>query len=289
MTLGDWYWGDGNSTLQDNNPVHTYNDPSTPHNVALIVTPKSDVLGIDLIDCGVTFANVTEYLDLQNLMVSNNPLLDSINLFLNDNLQSFTGNFCNIGAIIFPQNPSNLTTLELNGNFILGNIDISDLVSLINYSAEGTNMSFIDVSSNVDLVNINISNNLLSSFEINKLLNDLDLNGKLNGFLDYSNNAGNPTVEASDAYDNLINKGWNLVGKEPPYYRTTEEGDQRVVESLSDDRITEGDILPQLNLLFNGEELLFNGEVIEFNQIQNENGLLFNGQELLFQDEELNL
>lgn len=239
MALADWYWGDGNSTLQNNDPTHTYVDFAIPHSVNMLINPVTDVIGIDLDDCGVTSVDVSNYTDLISLLIGNNPALTAIDLSNNPDIQIIFCNDCNISTITFPVDTTIITDLSINGNGSLNNFDISSLTSLSFYSSQFTNSTTIDVSLNVLLSHVDVSFNQLPSTEINQLLIDLDTNGVTDGYLDYSNNADGPTVESSTAYDNLLGKNWTIIGNPPPYNRVTESGDNRVLEDLVDNRITE--------------------------------------------------
>ena len=249
-----WDWGDGNQTLDNNNPSHTYIDGLPSHDV--------DIFGIDPLTVDsiqVDYDKVTEvyltsfdnltYLDLlannlTSLDVSNNTQLTTL-ICGNNNLTSLDVSN-NTQLTILGAYANNLTSLDVSNNTLLteltlGNnnlsaLDISNNTQLVTLGVFINNLTSLDVSNNTllttlrcnrnNLSTLDISNNTLltdlrcnlnnlNSTQIDQILIDLDSFGLSNGILRYQGNPGESNLTALTAYNKLIGKGWTITGNVP--------------------------------------------------------------------------
>lgn len=100
--------------------------------------------------------------------------------------------------------------------FLINIINSETYELVIGLDLASNELTAVDVSRFKNLTSLDISDNLLPAEELNKVLIELDNFGKLNGTLDYANNLGLPnSLEAQEAYNNLIAKGWIITGAAP--------------------------------------------------------------------------
>ncbi len=91
----------------------------------------------------------------------------------------------------------------------ISSIDISTLTNLTFFRASGNNISSLDISNNSILNRLEIDNNVVTSSELDAIVNQLDAFGQTDGILNLSGNQG-ITESAQPGYDNLIAKGWTI-------------------------------------------------------------------------------
>lgn len=109
---------------------------------------------------------------------------------------------------------SNLTSITAS-NSLIYEATLGNYVNLESVVLDNNLLRSIDIVNLTNLTNVILNNNTLSSVNIDAILEILDLNGLSNGTLDYSNNIGELTITNKPAYDNLISKGWNIIGAVP--------------------------------------------------------------------------
>ena len=132
-----------------------------------------------------------------------NPTASPLNLLL----VSFNTNLEQINL----QNSNTATPNALTLNII--NNSALEVLNFTNHNV--TNLLF----SNNDLINnIDLSGNNLPDAEIDDLLNEVNSYGTSNGTINYSSQTGGgvPTaIGSGTAYNNLISRGWTLIGTSP--------------------------------------------------------------------------
>lgn len=246
-SLVNWSWGDGNTTLTNNNPSHTYVDGLPSHNVGVAADPLVVKL-FNLSADEISSINVSTFINLEYLYADNNGIT-SVDLSNNTKLIGIRIFNNSITSLTLPATAT-ITDIETSNNTGLGNVDYSSLTGLQDLRVRNTGATAIDVTSNtllndlrvhvnnittLDLSNnplityLNISNTDLPSGQVDAIIIQLDSNGLSNGALNYSGVLGNPTNAAYNAYQNLIAKGWTIVGTPPPspgveLFTTTSQG-----------------------------------------------------------------
>lgn len=120
------------------------------------------------------------------------------------------------GQTVVSNTPYNIYDASESPPFLINiiNEEVNNFVTSLNLSSN--ELTAIDICRYAGITNLDISNNLLNSAQLNETLIQLDSFGKLFGSFDYSNNPGSPdTLEAQDAYNSLISKGWVITGDAP--------------------------------------------------------------------------
>jgi hypothetical protein len=181
----------------------------------------------------ITSVDVTNNTKLTLLTVSNSSLSEidvSVNTLLNylsihdNNLNSIdvTNNIAlnvllidknNLNSIDVTNN-INLKTLSIGTNNI-SSLDITNNPLLETLIADLNNLSTLDLTNNNNINLLELQNNQLPSNVLDAIITHLDNTNVINGYLDYSDNPGENNLTECTAYDNLIAKGWTIVGQPP--------------------------------------------------------------------------
>ena len=137
-----------------------------------------------------------------------------INILIANSLEEITAGVFE-GQKIFSIDLSDLANLEILNldNNTLISIDLSNnpILKDLDLSNNGS-LTALDVSSNPLLRNLNMENTSLTSLQIDDILNELDLNGQVNGNLNFAGiSTGTITANGIQSYVNLVGKGWNIV------------------------------------------------------------------------------
>lgn len=74
----------------------------------------------------------------------------------------------------------------------------------------------IDISQAINLHTVAVNDNLLEQSYLDAIIINLDNNGVIGGTLNYDGNPQGPSNAACSAYNNLISKGWGILG-DPPF------------------------------------------------------------------------
>ena len=233
--VASWDWGDGNTTLNDNSPTHTYTDGAPFHDVGTFGIDPLDIRRFISPADEITSIDTSELLNVEFLFINNNGIT-ALDLSANTKIIGLRAFINDLNTLILP-NTSTLTDLDIPNNPNLGNQDYSNLPGLESLRINNTGLTSLDITSNplIDdlrvsnnsLVELSISsnplirtlrcdNNDLTADELDDIITTLDSNGVLNGVLVYSSNAEDPTSSSYNAYQNLISKGWTITGTPPP-------------------------------------------------------------------------
>ena len=105
---------------------------------------------------------------------------------------------------------TSLTSLSIRDNNIDGLVDLSLLTNLSNLWLGNNNLTDLDISSNTNLTFLSAENNEIPSAILDEIINDLDVNGEINGILRI---AGNESLTSSSLvpYNSLVDdKGWTI-------------------------------------------------------------------------------
>ena len=102
---------------------------------------------------------------------------------------------------------------------VLTILEVQDVTDLTQILASNFNIDFVDFDNLPStLTNIDLSENAMPSTVLDSLLIDVDTIGNSNGTLDYSaqSTGASPDIATSGtAYNNLISRGWTIVGNAP--------------------------------------------------------------------------
>lgn len=215
-SLVDWDWGDGNITEDTNITSHTYIDGLPSHNVDIRLDDFSQIRDVLVMNNNLTYLNLPLISSATRVWLHSNPNLGGIDLSLiNPNINvlniSTTGSsgihdysiFNNIGVITASNN--NITSIIMSSSPSLWRLHLDNNI----------NISTLDVTPNIGLREIQLQNCSLPSSDLDQILINLDNNGLSNGILNYSNNPGELSLTTLTEYNNLINKGWTLIGQIP--------------------------------------------------------------------------
>lgn len=88
-------------------------------------------------------------------------------------------------------------------------MDVSQMIYLHRLNVASNLLSQLDISSNTELTFLDVSDNNLTAQSLDKIIIDLDNNGKINGNLYYD--ANTRSLSSNSAKSSLISKGWNIV------------------------------------------------------------------------------
>ena len=183
----------------------TFDFSSNTGNATIIITVKSEsdfvgltefqVNGTGLTQAdNITFIDVTQATGLLIFSAKGHPNLSSIDVSTLVDVQNIT----------VRTNPS-LTSLDISNNV--------DLLELYAYQC---GLTSIDLSANTLVNNVYLQENNIGSTALDAIVNTLDINGQINGTLNIENNTGTLTSSAYAGYQNLLSKGWTIVGTAPP-------------------------------------------------------------------------
>jgi hypothetical protein len=224
--------------IGDNAPTHTYTDGAPSHDVSLGIDDPLSVIAFLSVDARITSIDLTPYTNLEVLRVERNLIAGSIQglegLTALTNVRVWLNNInflplttlVNITYLDCRSNPltdlpglENLTQLKTLIAFsclFTDDFDTSAMPNLHTYRIQDNpSMGSISIASNPLLTTFEIRNTGRTEGELNQYLIDLDTNGAVNGYFDYSNNPEDPTSSSYDAYQALLAKGWTIVGPAP--------------------------------------------------------------------------
>lgn len=191
---------------------------------------------LTLLGQNITGIDITRCRNLTGLILQDNPALGSIDLSQNNLMEALNLQNCGLSTLTI-SNMSNLGILEASENSLVA-LDVTNNSQLYSLSVSNNNLDELDIAQNLYLTTIIADNNLLRELEINdnesiielrlqgnrlsssnidNILISLDTYGLSNGHLDYSNQipVSNPTLASLSAYNNLVAKGWTIIGNIP--------------------------------------------------------------------------
>jgi hypothetical protein len=218
------------TNVSNNNGVNLHNNSVSFNLSGLNLLEECSIQRFDLI----TSLNFSSMINLKFLNISNNRSLNSINVTGLTNLNTFNvslnGDTARNVSIVGLNTLNNLTYLGLV-NIKIGSLNLSTFNKLTGLTLQYLDITSLNVSNLTDLQQINlVYNNITNavnlsgltkltnlyiysdydtSSDMDNLLSLLDSNGKQGGVLvDYTTRR---TTASSQAYDNLISKGWTLM------------------------------------------------------------------------------
>jgi Leucine-rich repeat (LRR) protein len=182
--LVDWDWGDGNQTLNNNFPSHTYTDSQAFHDVDIFGLEPLLISKVDITDDAVVSVDLSDLTQLNELLcytnnistldISNNTQLTALNCGANNLTVLDVSNNTQLNELLCYTN--NISTLDISNNTQLTTLicgannltvlDVSNNTQLNELTCGNNNISVLDVSNNTQLTILGCFNNNLTALDV---------------------------------------------------------------------------------------------------------------------------